>query len=354
MKAFLLTFISIASLILCSGAMNLDRVKQSKPDSFKEVVCFVYHRFGDTRYPSTNISAADFEAHLLWLKKNGYVVMSLSDAVTYVKSPGPSKKVAVLTIDDGYKSFYTNGLPLLKKYNMPATLFINTETVGSPDFMDWDELKNVANSKIEIGNHTHSHAYFLNLNEAERYDKFRKELEQCQRLIREHLDVIPKVFSYPYGEFDKRMKSIVEEFGFIAAAAQNSGVLHTGSDFFQIPRFPMSEAFAGINNFEEKARMHALHLSEEKPETFLLDNPRPLLTLTFSADDLDMRRLQCFVQGDSCLVKIVRQTDTDITLTLQSASPLHSRRRTLYTLTIPDAAGAWHWYSHLWINPAIK
>ncbi len=40
------------------------------------------------------------------------------------------KKVAVITIDDGYTSFYRNGLPLLKKYQMPASLFINTKTVG--------------------------------------------------------------------------------------------------------------------------------------------------------------------------------------------------------------------------------
>ena len=30
----------------------------------KEVVCFIYHRFGDARYPTTNVSRQDFEKHL--------------------------------------------------------------------------------------------------------------------------------------------------------------------------------------------------------------------------------------------------------------------------------------------------
>jgi peptidoglycan/xylan/chitin deacetylase (PgdA/CDA1 family) len=52
-----------------------------------------------------------------------------------------------------------------KKYDIPATLFINTKTVGGGDYMTWGELKDVVKHDIEIGNHTHSHAYFLNLPE---------------------------------------------------------------------------------------------------------------------------------------------------------------------------------------------
>ena len=49
----------------------------------KEVVTFVYHRFGDDRFPSTNIAVADFESHLKWLRANNYQVLSLADALAY-------------------------------------------------------------------------------------------------------------------------------------------------------------------------------------------------------------------------------------------------------------------------------
>lgn len=167
------------------------------------------------------------------------------------------------------------------------------------------------------------------------------------------MQVEPKVFSFPYGELDMRMKEIVKQSGFIAAAAQNSGVLSESSDIFQCPRFPMSEAFSSKTMFIEKASMHSLRVLQSTSEDFTLgkQNP-PVLTLTFDAADLDLKRLQCFVQGGECEVK-TSQTKDDATLTIRSRTPL-TRRRTLYTLTIPDKKGRWHWYSHLWINTAVR
>src|SRR6188768_2381359 len=66
----------------------------------KEVVCFVYHRFGDPRYPTTNVSVKDFEAHLAYLTKNNFKVVTFSDAISYLQSDQPEQKIAVITIDD--------------------------------------------------------------------------------------------------------------------------------------------------------------------------------------------------------------------------------------------------------------
>ena len=68
-------------------------------------------------------------------------MITFSQAIAYLKSDEPVQKTAVITIDDAYKSFLKNGLPLLKKYNFPSTLFINTETVGGGVYMDWAQLQ---------------------------------------------------------------------------------------------------------------------------------------------------------------------------------------------------------------------
>src|SRR5687767_10925995 len=171
-------------LLSCTGKTQSTNEKNTTyPDNGKEIVCFVYHRVGDPRYPTTNVSVKDFDAHLAWLVKNKFQVLTFSDALAYLRSGEPARTTAVITIDDAYKSFFVRGFPLLKKYGLPATLFMNTKTVGGGDYMNWSELATAAKSNIEIGNHTHSHDYFLNEKAATRYKTFKEEIELSQSLI---------------------------------------------------------------------------------------------------------------------------------------------------------------------------
>jgi peptidoglycan/xylan/chitin deacetylase (PgdA/CDA1 family) len=342
-------------IVLCSGKPRATDTKSgASVPSGKEVVCFIYHRFADSRYPSTNISLHDFEQHLSYLTKNNYQVLSFSAALDYLESDEPVRKTAVITIDDGYTSFYKNGFPLLKKYNFPATLFINTKTVGGGDYMNWAELKAVTSNHIEIGNHTHSHDFFLNESASSRYETFKDEIELSQSLISKHLNIIPEVFSYPYGEFDPEMKSIVKNAGFRAAAAQNSGVIGNETDLFECPRFPMSEAYSTLDKFAEKASAHALKIVRRSPGDYILpENKKPLLTLTIDNTDLRIQQLQCFVQGGECQLRVLEKKEKEITVTVQAKKPISGRRRTLYTVTVPDSKGKWYWYSHLWINSKV-
>ncbi|WP_258102785.1 polysaccharide deacetylase family protein [Marinoscillum sp. MHG1-6] len=315
----------------------------------KSIVCFVYHRFGDDQYPSTNVSLKDFKAHLSYLKDNGFQVLSFADAIDYLQSDGPKKKTAVITIDDGYKSFYDNALPLLSKFGFPATVYINTETVGGDDYMTWEELRSATAQKIEIGNHTHSHKYFLDESEFSRYNTFQSEIEKSQQLIKNNLGITPVTFAYPFGEFDPKMKDIVRRAGFKAAVAQNSGVISTQTDLFRCPRFPMSENYAAPDKFAAKADMLPLFIDFENPTSFMLppNQTTPTLTLTLDPENLRLDELQCFIQGSDC--EFLRLETNQISI--RAKSDISSRRRTLYTITVPDKDGNWHWLSHLWINP---
>ena len=352
-------FIFIISAILFSSGEELperDKHTTLREKKQKTIVCFVYHRFGDKRYPTTNVPLSDFESHLHYLKENNFQVLTLSQAMDYLKSNEPVMNTAVLTIDDGYKTFYANGLPLLIKYKMPATLFINTKTVGASDFMSWEQLQKVKDAGVEIGNHTHSHNFFLNESINTRYESFEKEIAQSQALIKGNLNVTPKVFTYPYGEFDEKMKEIVKDAGFICAAAQNSGVLYEGTNKFQIPRFPMSESYSSLKQFVEKSKMLPLQVISESPDNILLakGDSRPMLTLKLSVDDLQVNNLKCFIQGSECKWEITDRNEKEITIRLRPTSSILKRRRTLYTITAPGKTQYWYWYSRLWVNADIK
>lgn len=94
----------------------------------KDITVLLFHRVSDDPSLSWNpLSPALFEKILQYIKKH-YHVISLSDAL----KPNISKKPKlVLTFDDGYKDFYLNALPLLKKYDLPAVVNLVTDTISS-------------------------------------------------------------------------------------------------------------------------------------------------------------------------------------------------------------------------------
>src|SRR5210317_815790 len=136
-----------------------------------EANVFVYHRFNDSRYPSTNITTEAFKDHLETLKVEHFTVLTLGEVVDRMRS-GESlpQRCAVISVDDGYLSFLTDGWPLLKQYGYPATLFVSTDNVGGGDFLSWQEIQMLQNEGVEIGNHSASHAYLLDRLNAESDD----------------------------------------------------------------------------------------------------------------------------------------------------------------------------------------
>ena len=110
----------------------------------KSIIALMYHRFDDNRYPSTSISKRKFLNQINYLKSEQFNFLPLSDLVSFFQSDSnlPDKSIFI-TIDDGYKSFFENGFPILKrKYSF--TVFISTKFVfknNKTDFMDWNMIK---------------------------------------------------------------------------------------------------------------------------------------------------------------------------------------------------------------------
>ena len=78
-----------------------------------------------------------------------------------ISKPNKIKKI-LLTIDDGFQSFYDNAWPVLKKKNIPFILFISTAYVGKNGYMNWEQIKEIEKSGLGIiGNHSHTHEYLV-------------------------------------------------------------------------------------------------------------------------------------------------------------------------------------------------
>mgnify|MGYP006286466539 CR=1 FL=1 len=323
----------------------------------EEFVSLVYHRFGDDRYPSTNISMEDFISHLQYLKSNEYNVITLGEAVDMLQSlEGIPDKTVVITIDDGYRSFLENAMPQLRKFDFSATLFISTKYAGNEGYLTWGEITNLRKEGIEIGNHSHTHEYFVNEEDPDKLLKnFRNDLIRSQNLFKEHLGFEPDLYSYPFGEFTGTMKEELQRQGFVASAAQNSGVVSNYSDLYALPRFPMNESYGGKEQFTEKINMKPLPVEVLLPETPLInDTIQPVLKVKLIRPDLIIsENISCYVEGsEQCNLQY---DDEDQVITVQSAKPVDSRR-TLFTITAPSAIqpSRWCWFSYVFIHPAIK
>ena len=92
----------------------------------------MYHRFGDSRYPSTNIKKEQFIKHVKELLKPKYNVISIEKAFLAINNIEPvGDRSIVITIDDAYSSVYKYAWPIFKKHNLPFTLFVSTDVIDN-------------------------------------------------------------------------------------------------------------------------------------------------------------------------------------------------------------------------------
>lgn len=350
------SFLVLILIFMLSANTQAQNIAKNHDNNRGQITSFVYHRFGDNRYPSTNISVNDFRAHLNYLKTNNYNVITLGKAAVLLKSGEtiPDKTV-VLTIDDGYKSFLENGMPLLREFAYKATLFINTKQFGSGDFLSVKEINQLIDEGIEVENHSHSHAYFVNFTSVEIADTFKNDLLKSQEIFLKNFGYKPTLYAYPYGEYTLEMQEVLKDEGYIAAVAQKSGIISSLSDPYSLPRFPAAGNYANIDGFIQKNKIKYMPVQLVQTENPIIqsENP-PILNLKLiDKDIINTSMIQCFVGGkNDGIVSFDAETNT---ISIKSVHPLN-KRRTLYTITAPSKtkSNIWHWYSFLWINNKIK
>ena len=118
------------------------------------VLCLMYHSV-DNEKGKGGIFVNEFEEHIKWIKDKKTFKMEEIKNLNYTLA----KNSILITFDDGYKNNYTLAFPILKKYNMKATIFLNTKFIGKDEFyLNWDEIKEMYESGlVDFQLHTHSH-----------------------------------------------------------------------------------------------------------------------------------------------------------------------------------------------------
>ena len=156
-------FTLVPILFFLSFNVNANNIKNS-------AVIFMYHRFGEDNYPSTNITIKQFEQHLEEFSKPKYNVLPLELIIETFEAGGdlPENTISI-TVDDAYRSILTQAWPRMKKYNFPLTIFVSTEPVDAKmgNYLNWEEIRELMSEGVAIGAHTRTHPHLHELSVSE-------------------------------------------------------------------------------------------------------------------------------------------------------------------------------------------
>jgi peptidoglycan/xylan/chitin deacetylase (PgdA/CDA1 family) len=257
----------------------------------KGILSLMYHRFNENKYPSTNIKMNIFHDQMKIIKNFKYEFYDPKLFIEEFEKPKDSKKI-LITIDDGFKSFYNEAWPYLKKEKIPFILFISTEPVGKNGYMNWDEIKEIDESEFGyIGHHSHTHEYLIDMSKEE----FINDIKTATKIFNNKLGYSPSIFSYPFGEYSLYMKKYISD-NFKVAFGQHSGVIDINKDKFELPRFPINEKYGEIKRFKSLINYNPLEYKILKPEEKKLHNKNnpPKLIIEFFENQKNIRNINCY------------------------------------------------------------
>ncbi len=252
----------------------------------------MYHRFNETKYPSTNIQLDVFKEQLKIIESEGIKFIHPKNFKQSLSQNKNERKI-LFTVDDGLLSFYKNAWPILKKRGIPFILFVNTQNVGSFNYMNWDQILELYNSNlVEIGNHSHSHEYLVE----ESPENIKNDIVKSIKIFENKLGKNSEFFSYPFGEYSLEFKNIIKDLGFKFAFGQHSGVIDETKDLWELPRFPINEKYGKIDRFKTLMKTLPLKYKQITPEDrYLLQakNP-PKVNIEFYKNITNLKQISCF------------------------------------------------------------
>ena len=300
----------------------------------------MYHRFEENKYPSTNIRLNDFKKHLQLIKEAGFIFVNPNSFEDDLKNNKGSKKI-LLTIDDGFSSFYENAWPVLSSKKIPFILFVSTREVGKKGYMSWDQIKEIDKENfVHIGNHSHTHEYLVDRDNEEILD----DLEKSILIFKKNLGYNSHFFSYPFGEYSLNFKRIVKKLNFSFAFGQHSGVADDTKDFLELPRFPINEKYGEIKRFQTLLNTLPMKYKNILPEEKYIhdkDNP-PKVSIEFFDDMQNIKLINCYSnegnKWQKSELKFINNHKMEINL-----KGKFTTERGRINCSLRDKSGLWRW-----------
>ncbi len=255
------------------------------------ILSLMYHRFNEEKYPSTNIKMNIFKDQIQIIRDSNFDFYNPGDLEKNFNVVNKEKKI-LITIDDGFLSFYKFAWPYFKREKIPFILFVSTEAVGKNGYMTWEQIREIEKEEIAfIGNHSHSHDYLVNFKKKD----IIADINTANRIFIKNLGYNPIFFSYPFGEYSNFIKNHISK-NFLFSFGQHSGVIDKNKDRYELPRFPINEKYGDLKRFKFLVNLHPLQYKSLLPEEkFVTENNNPpKFTVEFFDNQKNLENINCF------------------------------------------------------------
>ena len=304
------------------------------------IISLMYHRFEENKYPSTNIKMDDFKKHLKIIEENKIEFINPKDFENSLQNDKLKRKI-LLTIDDGFLSFYENAWPILREKKIPFILFVSTREVGAFNYMTWEQIKEISEEDfVEIGNHSHTHEYLVD----ESNELIKEDIAKSISIFKKNLGKNSAFFSYPFGEYSNNFKNIIKNFGFKYAFGQHSGVIDETKDFYELPRYPINEKYGEIKRFESLTKTLPFKYKKIYPDEKYLSQAKnpPKVKIDFYDGIENLKSVGCYSNEGNKWRQSNIKFESSNTLLINIAEKFVGERGRI-NCSLRDSSGYWRW-----------
>lgn len=245
---------------------RIDTSDWIRAESAVRLPILMYHSISEGN--NLRVPKEEFRMQMAWLQENGYETLSPNEAfLVLTENRMPSEKCVWITFDDGYTDNYTEAFPVLKEYDMKATIFMIGKTIDKAHHLTKDQMVEMSAGGISIESHTINHLELNRMTSEQQEAEMIQSKELFDRIL--HQDTT--VLSYPVGRYNEDSLRLSKEAGYKMAVTTEPGGATSAQGMYGLHRVRISpgisaEGFASMieNASNELSGMgHFKHYTEK-------------------------------------------------------------------------------------------
>lgn len=217
-----------------SASKTINTEEKALSSDWYDIPIISYHHITDEKdkFPlNMTLPVTNFLAQLDYLVANAITTLSFHDLkAIHEKNMSAPKKAVILTFDDGYDDQYAVAQHLNGK-GLKGVFFVIPGRLGTPGYLDWNQVKKMRSWGMEIGSHgvqsadlTASTEFFI-----------KDELERSKKMLEKELSVSIISFAYPAGKYNAKVVDFAKKAGYSFARTINSGSQYKEAQFLKLP-----------------------------------------------------------------------------------------------------------------------
>lgn len=263
-----------------------------------------YHEIIDRKdalIPSYAVNSQQFSEHIDWLKKNGYHFINVDQLLKahQGKYKLPNNPV-LLTVDDGYQSFYQNAYPIIRAKKIPVVLAVvgswlepkenqkvdfGGEEIARNKILSWNELKEMQSSGlVEIASHSYHLHQGVNANpqgnsepaaitriydpktktyesDTDYQTRIYQDLKHNNDLLKAHGLRSPRVMVWPYGRYNMQLVQASKQLGMPITITLDDGADHAKQSLQNMSRI-LIQGNMSTNALAQEIKNRELNLKD--------------------------------------------------------------------------------------------